>query len=153
MQDMTEPADVCELRTFLGFTQYLVMFLPNPSGITESMRQQTKQGAHWQWGVSQREAFLSTKAMMTTEPLLRYYRPEVELTIHCDTSDKGLGAALLQGSQPLAYSSRALTETEDAEPLRRNASSGLVCLEISPTHIWKAHCSILGPQVTGAYHD
>ena len=77
------------------FIQCLVKFLPNLSDITEPMIQMTKHGADWQRGDYQGEALLSTKAMVTTEPLLRYYRPEVELTIHCDTSDKGRGAALL----------------------------------------------------------
>ena len=76
------------------------------------MRQLAKQGAEWQWGDSKREAFLSAKAMVKTEAVFRYYRPEVGLTIHCDASDKGRGAALLQYGQPRAYGSRALTETE-----------------------------------------
>ena len=32
--------------------------------------------------------------------------------IQCDASEKGLGAALLQEGQPIAFASRALTDTE-----------------------------------------
>ena len=35
-----------------------------------------------------------------------------EVTIQCDSSQFGLGAALLQNGQPVAFSSRALTPTE-----------------------------------------
>ena len=35
-----------------------------------------------------------------------------EVTLQCDASQSGLGAALLQGGQPVAYASRALTPTE-----------------------------------------
>ena len=52
------------------------------------------------------------KNMVSSAPLLRYYDPEEELTVQCDASDKGLGAALLQNGQPLAFASRALTDTE-----------------------------------------
>ena len=34
------------------------------------------------------------------------------LEIQCDSSQSGLGAALIQNGHPIAYSSRALTETE-----------------------------------------
>ena len=50
--------------------------------------------------------------MATTSPLLRYYNPEDELTIQCDASEKGLGTAVLQKGQPVAFASRALTDTE-----------------------------------------
>lgn len=45
-----------------------------------------------------------------------YYNPEDELEIQCDASQKGLGAALLQKGKPVAYASRALTETEQRYP-------------------------------------
>ena len=32
--------------------------------------------------------------------------------IACDASDKGIGAAVLQEGQPIAFASRALTDTE-----------------------------------------
>ena len=50
--------------------------------------------------------------MATTSPPLKYYNPEDELTIQCDASEKGLGAVVLQKGQPVAFASRALTDTE-----------------------------------------
>ena len=35
-----------------------------------------------------------------------------EVTLQCDASQFGLGAALMQNGQPVAYASRALTEAE-----------------------------------------
>lgn len=35
-----------------------------------------------------------------------------ELSIQCDISSQGLGAAILQGGKPLAYANRTLTDTE-----------------------------------------
>ena len=41
--------------------------------------------------------------------MLRYYNLADEVTIQCDASQSGLGAALMQNGQPVAYASRALT--------------------------------------------
>ena len=49
---------------------------------------------------------------MSEAPVLRYYDSNKSLVIQCDASEKGMGAALLQEGQPLAYISRALTDTE-----------------------------------------
>ena len=50
--------------------------------------------------------------LVTTAPLLAYYDPAKKLTIRCDASGTGLGAALMQEGKPLAYASRALSDTE-----------------------------------------
>ena len=49
---------------------------------------------------------------MTTAPVLSYYDPKAELEIQCDARNKDLGAALLQRGKPIAYTSRAITETK-----------------------------------------
>ena len=49
---------------------------------------------------------------MTATPVLKYFDPVEEVTVQCDESKIGLGAALMQKGQPVAYTSRALTETE-----------------------------------------
>ena len=51
---------------------------------------------------------------MTNTPVLRYYNLEEEVTLQCDASQSGLGAALMQNDQPVAYASRAL-ETRCAQ--------------------------------------
>ena len=52
------------------------------------------------------------KRLITCAPVLRYYDPEEELTIQCDASQIGLGAALLQKGQPVSVASRVLTTAE-----------------------------------------
>ena len=41
-----------------------------------------------------------------------YYNVNDEVTLQCDASQSGLGAALMQNGQPVAYGSRALTPAE-----------------------------------------
>ena len=63
-------------------------------------------------GRGHEEAFGKIKKLVSEAPVLRYYDPNKSLVIQCDASEKGMGAALLQEGQPLAYISRALTDTE-----------------------------------------
>jgi hypothetical protein len=58
------------------------------------------------------EAFKTVKDYLAKAPVLAYYDVTKEVTIQCDASETGLGAVLLQEDQPIAYASRALTETE-----------------------------------------
>ena len=44
--------------------------------------------------------------------MLRYYNIADDVTIQCDASQSGLGAALMQNGQPVAYASCALTPPE-----------------------------------------
>ena len=44
--------------------------------------------------------------------MLRYYDSTKPLVIQVDTSQRGLGAALLQANGPIAFASKSLTETE-----------------------------------------
>lgn len=64
------------------------------------------------WHVKQFEAFEQLKEAVTVTPVLRYYNLDEEITLQCDASQTGLGTALLQNGQPLAYASRALTPAE-----------------------------------------
>jgi len=52
------------------------------------------------------------KKAITTTPVLRYYNLQEEVTIQCDASQSGLGAAVTQNGQPVAYASQALTPAE-----------------------------------------
>ena len=50
--------------------------------------------------------------ILAEQPLLRLYDPRLPVSIQADSSSNGLGACLLQNKQPVAYSSRSLTDTE-----------------------------------------
>ena len=56
--------------------------------------------------------FEEVKHLLTVAPVLAYFDPSKELSIQCNASGHGLGAALLQEGRPLAYASRALSNTE-----------------------------------------
>ena len=64
------------------------------------------------WGEPQRKAFDKIKTILFSDRHLQYYDEKKPLTVQCDASQRGLGAALLQEGKPIAYASRALTKTE-----------------------------------------
>ena len=72
----------------------------------------THKDIEWSWGEPQDKAFNQLKKLLTEAPVLGYYDPNADLVIQCDASAYGIGAALMQRGNPLAYASRALTDTE-----------------------------------------
>lgn len=109
---MPRPTDTKGVQRLLGMINYLAKFCSHASDLTEPLRQLTQKDAVWEWSDSQEQAFEKIKKVLSQTPVLRYYDPSEQLVLQCDASESGLGAALLQGGQPIAYASRALTETE-----------------------------------------
>ena len=112
VRNMPKPNDVKAVRRFCGFVNYLAKFLPRLAEVLEPIQQLTRKEVPWQWQHEHDAAFEKVKQLVTQAPLLKYYNPEGELTVQCDASDKGLGAALMQNGQPIAFASRALTDPE-----------------------------------------
>lgn len=109
---MPAPTDNAGVQTLLGLAQYLSKFLPNLSDIRKPLRDLTKNDVQWACETAQQTALEELRKVVATTPVLRYYNLEEEVTIQCDTSQSGQGAVLLQNGQPVAYASRALTDTE-----------------------------------------
>ena len=80
--------------------------------ITEPLRVLLKEDAEWPWGPSQQTALIQMKKQLTNVPLLQDLNNTKETTFQVDSSQASLRAVLLQDNHPIAYASRALTETE-----------------------------------------
>ena len=78
----------------------------------EPLRRLTDKDVELQWSTSHQKIINEVKQLVTTTPILTYYDPASEVTIQADTSETRLGAALLQKGRPIAFSSHALTPTE-----------------------------------------
>ena len=110
--NMPAPVDAAGVRRLLGMIQYLEKFMPNLSQLTSPLRKLTHTDVEWSWGEEQEKAFERIKQVAASAPLLKYYSVDDEVTLQCDASQNGLGAALLQHGQPVAYASRALLSAE-----------------------------------------
>ena len=112
ISEMPPPKDDAAVQRLLGLTQYLSKFLLHLSDITKPLRECTQKDTDWVWDHAQQNALDTLKKAVTSTPILRYYNLEEEVTLQCDASQSGLGAALMQNGQPVAYPSRALTSAE-----------------------------------------
>ena len=109
---MPTPTDVASVRRFIGFTNYLSKFLPQPSDPLEPLCKLTSPDVEWFWTDKHVSAVRQVKLLVTKAPVLKFFDSTESLTLQCDASDKGLRAVLLQKGQPIAYASRALTDAE-----------------------------------------
>ncbi|XP_051984856.1 uncharacterized protein K02A2.6-like [Xyrauchen texanus] len=93
--EMLPPDNVTALQRFLGMINYLGKFIPNLSEVSAPLRELTY-----------------LKHRISSPPTLKYYDVQKPITLTCDASQFGLGAACLQEDEPVAYASRTLTQTE-----------------------------------------
>ena len=112
IQKMPRPMNVAGIHRFIGMTGYLSRFLGHLSDLCEPLRQLTKRSIQWQWNEEHQQGFDKIKAAVTQTPVLQYFDGKLPTTIQCDASQTGLGAVPMQSRGPIAYASRALTETE-----------------------------------------
>ena len=104
IHEMLPPENEAGMQQILGMSQYLSKFLPRLSDITKPQRDLTLQDAEWIWDKLQQSAFECLKQAVSNL--------KEDVIIQCDASQRGPGAALLQGGQPMAYDLLALTDTE-----------------------------------------
>ena len=113
ISDMPTPTDKTAVRRLLGIINYLSRFVPQLTDMAEPLRVLTRKEAIFEWTDVQNAAWTSRiQEAISTAPVLRYYDSRLSTELQCDASSTGLGAALLQEGQPVAYASRALTPAE-----------------------------------------
>lgn len=54
----------------------------------------------------------SVKGKLSAASALKFFHPKEDVQLQRDKFYRGLGACLMQGSQPVAYTSCSMTETE-----------------------------------------
>ncbi|KAL0153249.1 hypothetical protein M9458_051424, partial [Cirrhinus mrigala] len=72
----------------------------------------TRKNTEWCWFKQHQDAFDDLKHKICSPPTLKYYYVQKPVTLICDASQFGLGAACLQEGAPVAYASRTQTQTE-----------------------------------------
>ena len=92
-------------------------FSPHLVDHTKPLRDLLSSRNQWSWGSEQQRTFESLKQLPSSSEVLALYNASHERVLSADASSYGLGAVLRQqqpdGSlRPIAYASRALTETE-----------------------------------------
>jgi transposase InsO family protein len=112
IRDMPAPEDVSGVRRFCGMIQYLARYTPNLADDLEPIHRLTHKNMQFSWSEECQKAFDKLKHKLCNSPVLAYYDPDKELVLQVDSSDKGLGAVLLQEGKPIEYASRNLRTNE-----------------------------------------
>ncbi|KAL9978632.1 hypothetical protein ACROYT_G016169 [Oculina patagonica] len=106
------PTDKAGVERLRGTVNYLSKFVPRLAEVMRPINDLARPDTEWIWDSVQDKAFEEIKHLLTQAPVLAYFDPTKKLFIQCDASGQGLGATLLQEGRPLAYASRALSDTE-----------------------------------------
>ena len=106
------PTNVTELQEFLGLVTCLSPFIPGLSTLTSPLHELLKKDTDFTWNFTFSAAIQCVKEAAISNTTLRYFNPSVPVTIQVNASQVGIGAALLQNGKPMAFASKALTETE-----------------------------------------
>ena len=91
---------------------YLSPFIPGLSTLTAPLHELLKKDTDFTYNCTYDAAFQHVKDAVISDTTLRYFDPLLPVTIQVDASQVGLGAALLQNNNPIAFASKALTEAE-----------------------------------------
>ena len=114
--NMKPPNNVSELRRFMRMANQMGKFTPRLAELSQPLRELLSTKRQWAWESSQDRAFAQVKEELSKPTVLALYDPRVDTKVSADASSYGLGAVLLQSSgslwKPVAYASRALSETE-----------------------------------------
>ncbi|KAL7844775.1 hypothetical protein SRHO_G00233140 [Serrasalmus rhombeus] len=111
------PADVRQVRQFLGLTSYYRRFIGGYAQQAEPLFALTRQDSLFLWDDNYQQAMDFLKDCLTSAPILCFPDFERAFYLHTDACDMGLGAALMQQDETgkevvVAYASRTLHKSE-----------------------------------------
>ena len=112
IENMTSPSNLTQLQPFLGMVNYLSRFSSQLAMLTAPLRDLCKKSNEFIWGPEHDQAFTNVKKEITSLPNLQFYNSQKPLTLQVDASLEGIGAALIQDNGPVAFASKAMTDTE-----------------------------------------
>ena len=110
--DMPLPEDKKAVQRLLGMLNYVGKFVPNLSELTSPLRELLVKNKQWEWKQRHSIAFERIKEILLSKHCLSFFDVTKPVSIYVDASGSGLGAVLTQNNKPIAYASRALTETQ-----------------------------------------
>ena len=128
IQDWNQPANIHELRSFLGLASYYCKFISGFASIAEPLTDLLRKDKDvaTEWGKPQDAAFKELKQALMSAPVLSSPDPELPFTVMTDASDKAIGAVLMQNKHPIAYRSRKLSEAERKYPTHEKEALAIV---------------------------
>ncbi|GBG60129.1 hypothetical protein CBR_g3373 [Chara braunii] len=112
IRNWPQPANVRELRSFLGLASYYRKFVPKFSVIAHPLSRLTSKNVAYTWCEKCETAFQDLKEALVSHPVLRIADPNLTFIVTTDASQFGIGAVLQQddgdGLRPLEYYSKRM---------------------------------------------
>ncbi|GBG87781.1 hypothetical protein CBR_g45936 [Chara braunii] len=112
VQDRPRPANIRDVRSFLGLASYYKKFIKNFSAIAAPLTNLTKKDISFLWTSECQEAFTRLKEALIRAPVLKLHDPTLPFVLTTDASQYGVGAVLQQddgnGLQPIEYMSKKI---------------------------------------------
>lgn len=102
------PANVKELRSFLGLAGYYRKFVKFFAIIAKPLTSLLKKNTVFVWTSAHQEAFEALKQALATAPVLATPDFNKQFCIETDACATGIGSVLTQGGHPLAYITKPL---------------------------------------------
>ena len=111
------PANVQQLRSFLGLINYYGKFIPNLATILRPLNVLLQVNKVWKWSSECAKAFQEAKDRVISAGVLTHYDPSLPITLAADASAYGVGAVISHvfsdnTERPIAFASRTLTTSE-----------------------------------------
>ncbi|GBG82712.1 hypothetical protein CBR_g36240 [Chara braunii] len=112
VQDWPRPANIRDVRSFLGLASYYKKFIKNFSAIAVPLTDLTKKDTSFLRTSECQEAFTRLKEALIRAPVLKLPDPTLPFVLTTDASQYGVGAVLQQddgnGLQPIEYMSKKI---------------------------------------------
>ena len=117
IQEVPEPQNATELKSFLGLVNYYRKCIPDMSTLVHPLNRLLMFDTPWAWTETCQVAFKKLKELLLHSPLLAHYDPNKPVRRAFDASSYGLGAVLSHvfddsEEKPIAYASRSLSASE-----------------------------------------
>lgn len=112
IKEMPTPSCKEDVQRILGVFNYVNKFIKKFSDETAPLRDLLKKNTEFRWEPEHESALNKLKAKLTSPPVLQFYDVNKEVVISVDSSMAGTAAVLLQNNLPVAYASKAFTETQ-----------------------------------------
>ena len=100
------------MENFLGMINFLNRYSPRLAKLSTTLRELCRIHANYKPKSEHHKSLDAIKREFSTNIVLAYYDPTSHTTLQTDSSEKGLGAVLIQNGTPIYFVSRAISTTE-----------------------------------------
>ncbi|CAM8981994.1 unnamed protein product [Rhodiola kirilowii] len=105
IQNLPQPANLKQLRGFLGLTGYYRRFVPKYAAVAEPLTKLLRKDA-FAWHFDAAESFAKLKGMLASAPTLVLPNFSQQFKVQTDASGTGISAVLSQQERLISYFSK-----------------------------------------------